>query len=196
VAQYPSIGYYPAESFDPDSYRTNRKLPTHIRMTDRDAYWGAKVVTAFTNPQIEAVVAAADLPPADAAYAVHALEVRRDIIGRRYLRAFAAVEEPAVSPTGDQVCFQDLAIARGYAQPAEARYHVEVGDGRGQRLYVGEHYADGPRSCVPIAASDVGSGYRVVSISTTNTKAKASRIHLRWRDAEHRFVVVGLERDE
>ncbi|HVY45749.1 MAG TPA: hypothetical protein VHB21_07710 [Minicystis sp.] len=205
VTEHPSIGYFPAETFDPDTFRTNRKLPSHVRMTDRDAYWGAKVVTAFTDAQIEAVVAAAELPPADAAYTAHALRVRRDILGRRYLRAVAAVEAPALSPDGDQVCFQDLAIARGYAQPAEARYHVEVADGRGNRIYAGEHRPDGPRTCVPIAARDVGTGYRIVSLATTldggagsakRLTTKAARIHLRWREAERRFVVVGLERDE
>jgi hypothetical protein len=205
VARYPSIGYFPAETFDPDAFRTNRKLPTHVRMTDRDAYWGAKLVTAFTDAQIDAVVAAADLPAPDAAYAVHALEVRRDILGRRYLRAVAAVEEPTPSPDGQQVCFRDLAIARGFARPEEALYHVEVGDGRGGRLTGSDQRPDGPRTCVPLAAREPGTGYRVVSISTTlaggagvpaRETTKASRIHLRWRDAEHRFVVVGLERDE
>jgi hypothetical protein len=205
VTEHPSIGYLPAETFDPDIFRTNRKLPSHVRMTDRDAYWGAKVVTAFTDAQIKAVIAAADLPSADAAYAVHALEVRRDIIGRRYLRAIAAVEAPALSQDGREVCFQDLAIARGYAHPAEARYHIAVADGLGHSLDSGEQRPGGPRTCVPIAAGDVGSGYRVVSIATTldggagSTKrltTKASRIHLRWREAERRFVVVGLERDE
>jgi hypothetical protein len=205
TTEHPSIGYFPAETFDPDHFRTNRKLPTHVRMTDRDAYWGAKVVTAFTDAQIEAVVAAADLPAADAAYATHALEVRRDIIGRRYLRAVAAVEEPASSPGGGEVCFQDLAIARGYARAAEARYRVEVGDGRGGRLYTGDQRPEGAHTCVPIAAKDVGTGYRVVSIATVldggagvpgSATTKASRIHLRWRDADKRFVVVGLERDE
>jgi hypothetical protein len=205
VTRYPAIGYLPAEGFDPDTFRTNRKLPTHVRMTERDAYWGTKLVTAFTDAQIEAVIAAADLPAPDAAYATHALEVRRDILGRRYLRAIAAVEEPALSPDGGEVCFQDLAIARGYATPAEARYRVEVDDGRGGRLYAGERRPDGPRTCVPLAAGDVGTGYRVVSISAAlaggagvpgRTVTKASRIHLRWRDAERRFVVVGLERDE
>jgi hypothetical protein len=205
TAEHPSIGYFPAETFDPDTFRTNRKLPTHIRMTDRDAYWGAKVVTAFTDAQLEAVVAAADLPPADASYAVHALEVRRDIIGRRYLRAFAAVEEPAPSPDGAKVCFDDLTLARGYAHPSEVSYHVEVGDGRGATLWAGDVRPEGTRTCVPLAAEDVGTGYRVVSIAATldggagapgRTLTKASRVHLRWRDAEHRFVVVGLERDE
>ena len=35
----------PPRRFDPDTFRTNRKLPSHMRLTDRDAYWGAKLVT-------------------------------------------------------------------------------------------------------------------------------------------------------
>jgi hypothetical protein len=198
VAQYPSLGYFPAEDFDPDAFRTNRKLPTHVRMTDRDAYWGAKVVTSFTNAQLEAVVAAAELPAADAAYAVHALEVRRDILGRRYLRAVAAVEAPAVSPDGAQLCFDDLAIARGYAAPAEATYKVEITDGRGGALSTREQRAEGPRACAPLPAGPPGTGYRVVAVTTTlaGHASKTSRVHLRWRAALGRFAVVGLERDE
>ena len=204
VTEHPSIGYLPAEAFEPDQFRTNRRLPTHMRMTDSDAYWGAKVLTAFTDAQIEAVVATADLPAADAAYATHALEVRRDILGRRYLRAMAAVEEPAPSPDGAQVCFQDLSIARGYAQAAEARYHVEVSDGRGaQHARASSSRQDRGRACR--SAAPVGTGYRIVAVSTSlaggagsakTHVTKTSRIHLRWRETERRFVVVGLERDE
>ena len=205
VAEYPSIGYYPAESFDPDAYRTNRKLPTHLRMTDRDAYWGAKIVTSFSDAQLAAVVAAAHYPQPDAAYLEHALRVRRDIIGRRYLRAMAAVEEPVVAEDGAQVCFQDLAIARRYADPWETRYQVEIGDGRGARLAAFEQMASGARTCIPFPSAPPGTGYRIVRIVTQlgdgagspqKRVTKASRIHLRWREREHRFVVVGLERDE
>jgi hypothetical protein len=205
VEQYPSVGYYPAETFDPDAYRTNRKLPTHIRMTDRDAYWGAKIVTSFSDEQLAAVVATARYPQPDGAYVEHALRVRRDIIGRRYLRAVAAVEEPAVSDDGARVCFRDLAIARRYAEPWETRYLVDVGDGRGNRLAKLEQTTTSARTCVPFAGDTVGSGYRVVSVVTElgggaggvqKSTTKASRIHLRWRERERRFVVVGLERDE
>ena len=47
----------PAETFDVEAFRTNRKVPAHKRMTDRDAYWGAKVVTSFTDAQLAAVAA-------------------------------------------------------------------------------------------------------------------------------------------
>jgi hypothetical protein len=203
--RYPSIGYYPAETFDPDAHRTNRKVPAHARLTDRDAYWGAKVVTSFTDAQLDALVAAAELPADAAGYLAHALKVRRDIIGRRYLRPMAAVERPQVSPGGAEVCFEDLTLARGYARASEVRHLFEITDGHGNRLAAGERAAAGARACVPIGGAGRGTGYRVARIATRLAAAdgaadavvsKAARVHLRWRDAERRFVVVGLERDE
>ena len=203
VALYPSIGYFPAETFDPDEYRTNRKLPTHVRMTDRDAYWGAKVVTSFTDQQLAAIVTTARLAAPDAAYIDYALRVRRDIIGRRYLRAMAAVEEPMVSEDGAQVCFHDLTLGRRYAEPWEVRYLIDVSDGRGQRLAAFPQAATSAHTCLSLPSAPVGSGYRIVQVTAqmgagnaARSTTKATRIHLRWREAEHRFVVVGLERDE
>ena len=206
TAEHPQLGYFPAESFDPDTFRTNQRIPSHIRMTDRDAYWGAKLVTSFTDEQIAAMVATARLPDADGRYIERTLRVRRDIIGRRYLRAVAAVEHPSMSPDGTRICFEDLAIARGYAQAAEVRYAVEVSDGRGNRVAAYEQEAAGPVACVPIGSTEPrATGYRVVEIRSRlvgaagregNHVSKATRVHLRWRDAERRFVLVGMERDE
>jgi hypothetical protein len=205
TTQHPAIGYFPAESFDPDTFRTNRKLPSHMRLTDRDKYWGAKLVTAFSDEQIATLVSTARLPEADARYIDRGLRVRRDIIGRRYLRAVTAVEHPSMAPDGTRICFEDLAIARGYAQAAEVRYDVEADDGLGIRSARFEQEAAGPAACVPIGGAERGSGYRVVSIRARFVGAagqegvhvaKATRVHLRWRDGIGRFVIVGLERDE
>ena len=200
---YPSIGYYPAESFDPDTYRGNRRVPAHMRMTARDAYWGAKIVTSFTDEQLHAVVAAAGLPDRDAAYLEHALEVRRDIIGRRYLRAIAAVENPALSPDGGLLCFDDLAVGRGYAGRDEPTYLVDRLDGDGRVVASFEQRATGPRACVGTGGPDPGMPYQVIRMRERlrgprgeAIVGKASRVHLRWRAAERKFVVVGLERDE
>jgi hypothetical protein len=205
TTEHPALGYFPAESFDPDNFRTNKKVPSHMRLTDRDAYWGAKLVTAFSDEQIATVVAAARLPEADAGYIDRGLRVRRDIIGRRYLRAVAAVEGPTMAPDGTRVCFEDLAIARGYAQPAEVRYEVDADDGFGNRVATYEQEATGPAACIPIGGAEKGSGYRVLSVRARFVGAaghegvhvgKATRVHLRWRASIGRFVVVGLERDE
>src|SRR6185369_8185050 len=107
----------------------------------RDAYWGAKLVTSFSDEQIGVLVATARLPEDDGRYVEHALRVRCDIIGWRYLRAVAAVESPSMSPDGTRICFQDLAIACGYAQPVEVCYRIEASDGRGNRLAVYEQRA-------------------------------------------------------
>jgi hypothetical protein len=210
AGNYTAIGYFPAESFNPDTYRWERKNPAYMRMTDRDAYWGAKLVTSFTDAQIDAVVLAARLPDPDSTYLRHALKVRRDIIGRRYLRAMAAVEGPQVSHDGEKLCFDDLAVARGYVSPLEARYEVGVRDLAVKNAPAAttvwtEQAATGSRTCVPYGGVEPGSGYRIVEIRTRLAGAKnapiaqltkAARVHLKWRPDEGRFVVVGLERDE
>ena len=204
VTELPSAGWFPAEDFDPDEYRPRIKVPAHMRRTARDLYWGAKVVTSFTDAQIEAVVVTARMPARDAAYVNHALKVRRDIIGRRYLRPMTAVENPTVSLDGSHVCFDDLAIARGYAGAREVRYQVDVTDGSGNRLAASREWPTGDgHGCVPLGEPGPGTGYRVVQVATvlvgsseSTATCKPARIHLRWRQAAGRFVVVGLERDE
>jgi hypothetical protein len=66
-------------------------------------------------------------------------------------------------------------------------------------LAAGEQAAGGPHSCVTLGGAGRGTGYRIVSVREQlggGPPGKAARIHLRWRDAERRFVVVGLEREE
>lgn len=204
--EHPALGAIPAESFDPDTFRTNRKVPAFMRLTARDAYWGAKLVTAFTDDDIAALVATARLAQDDADYLERALRVRRDIIGRRYLRAVTAVEDPALSSDGTALCFEDRAIARRYASPVEIAYQLRVTDGQGGSLGEREVEPTGPRTCVPIGGAEPGAtGYRVVALTARVAggagragvpRAKTTRVHLRWRASERRFVVVGLERDE
>jgi hypothetical protein len=207
VFRYPAVGYYP-DTFDPDQYRQNRKNPAFVRMTDRDAYWGAKVVTAFSDDQIGAIVRAARLPAADAGYLEHAMISRRDIIGRRYLRTVAAVERPAPADDGTSLCFDDLAIVRGYAAPATTRYRVRVLDAAGVQLAAEELPSAGSRTCVGLGPSiDAPQGwYRVVEVRTLFEEgmvsqvparaSKAARVHLQLRAVERHPRVVGLEREE
>ena len=185
VAEHPAVGWLPAEDFDVEAFRTGRKVPAHKRMTDRDAYWGAKLVTSFTDAQLGAVAEAARIDPGDAAYLARTLAARRDVIGRRYLTGLTAVEAPAVITEGGsaRICFDDLAVERGYVEVERLRYRVSVRDGRGRPLADANVRAQGPRTCV--AAPDVRSGYRVVAIGAELAvaggswrAAKASRIHV------------------
>ena len=196
AGEHPEIGWFPAEEFDPDEYRSGRKVPAHRRMTDRDAYWGAKLVTSFSDAQITASVARARLPPSEQVYLTRALRIRRDIIGRRYLRAMTAIEAPRVADGGRALCFDDLAVARGYAAAGEVRYDVAIEDESGSRWRGGfSARAAAATTCVPLPSA--GAHYRVVEVRTVFPReegprrlAKPARVHLAGTS------VLGLERDE
>ncbi|MFH0898997.1 MAG: hypothetical protein V2A73_00050 [Pseudomonadota bacterium] len=217
VGKYPAIGWLPAGDWNPATFRTGRKVPAHMRMTDRDAYWGAKIVTSFTDQQIAAIVHQAGYDSDDAAHVERALRIRRDRIGRLYLSRVTAVERPAIAEEGRQICYTDLLGQRGLVDPRQIVVSFQVVDGSGRRMAAGAQRLTGPRVCLPIGPSRLvgqcstmprampGLGertpvatYRVVTVSSTiaGAPAKPARIHLAWRASEKRFVVVGLERDE
>jgi hypothetical protein len=186
----PALGWYVVEGWRPDRFRTAWPLPAYVRMTDRDGYWGAKVVTAFTDEQIGAAVGAGRFAARDAARLERVLRTRRDAIGRHWLRRLTAVEQPALSPGGAALCFRDVAIERGAARAGGVRYTVVAG---GERRWF---HAHGPRSCLPLPL--LPRDYAVITVVSRvdGVLARAARVHLAWRSGQSRFVVVGLDRDE
>jgi hypothetical protein len=185
-----AVGWFPGEGWRPDGFRTEFPLPAYVRITDRDAYWGAKLVTAFTDQQIRAAVSAGGYAAADAARLERALRARRDAIGRQWLTRLSSVELPGLSSDGRELCFRDVAIARGAARVGGVLYGVLTGDE--QRWLP----AQGARSCLPLPA--LRGDYVVITILTRieGVLARAARVHLAWRSGERRFAVVGFERDE
>jgi hypothetical protein len=190
LREAPALGWFVADQWRPGRFRTAWPLPAYVRMTDRDGYWGAKVVTAFTDEQIRAAVSAGRFAAADAARLERALRARRDTIGRYWLRRVTAVEQPALSADGATLCFRDLAIERGGARVGGVRYTVVAG---GQRRWF---QAQGPRSCLPLPP--LRGRYAVVAIVSRveGMLARPARVHLAWRSHQRRFAIVGLERDE
>jgi hypothetical protein len=186
----PALGWFAGEGWSPGGFRTAWPLPAYVRMTDRDGYWGAKLVTAFTDEQIRAAVSAGRFAAADAARLERVLRARRDAIGRHWLTRLTAVEQPALSPGGTALCFRDAAIERGAARAGGVRYTVVVG---GVRSWF---HAQGPRSCPPLPA--LRGDYVVVTVVSRveGFLARPTRVHLAWRSGQRRFVIVGLERDE
>ncbi|MBI4511886.1 MAG: hypothetical protein HY698_19790 [Deltaproteobacteria bacterium] len=196
VRRYPSLGWLPADGWDPSSFRTKRKVPAHLRMTPRDAYWGAKLVTSFSDEQIHAAVVTGDYPRETSWELERALRVRRDAIAREWLLPMTALEEPRISQGGRILCFRDLAIERGAITAPEVKYLVTVADDRGKVLSRDAWTPRGSEPC--LGTGDQGKGYRVVTIVAKSNGhfAKGARVHYAWRELEKRHVVVGLERDE
>jgi hypothetical protein len=166
-------------------------------MTARDAYWGAKLVTSFTDLQIEALVDAAGYRGASARELSYALRVRRDRIGERYLVALTAVERPRVSEDGRSLCFEDLALARGFLPAGQVAHRLTVRDAQGAIRHQVEVPAAGEETCLPLGDAAAGASYQIASVETVvgGWQAAAARVHLR-RQAAGRLAVIGLERDE
>lgn len=126
---HPSVGSYSAELFDPGAWVPGIPNPAFDRMTVRDAYWGAKLVSGFGEEQIRAAVAAGRLsdPTAEEAL-VRALIERRDRTVRHWFLRVTPLDAPRVTGGAAQPTleFRELALAEGIVPAGERRYRVEL----------------------------------------------------------------------
>lgn len=206
----PEVGWYrPTDTWNPEEFRPAHPLSAHPRMTERDGYWGAKVITSFTDEQIRAVVAAAGYSPAAAAEVEHALRARRDRIGERYLTRFVAAERPFVSHDGATFCFSDVAIERQFLAPSAVEYRATIAEPasgadatRARIAWSGRPTS--ARTCFPLGVPP-GANYLVVTLegrlsgvdgASRARDLRPTSVHLRWRGHGRGYGVVGIERAE
>lgn len=103
----PSIGFYSVDNFYPEDWRTNMVNPAFINRTDRDGYWGAKIVMSFTDEQLAAAVEAGEYSDPEAeAYLLEGLKARRDSTGRYWFHEVSPLDDPRVE--AGALVFDDL----------------------------------------------------------------------------------------
>lgn len=108
----PSIGMFESTVYEPQKFRTLVPQPAFRMMTERDAYWGAKLVSSFSDAQIAAAVESAHFDdPRSGAYLVANLIVRRDKIARYWFARTAPLDFFHVED--GVLCFNDLAADIG-----------------------------------------------------------------------------------
>jgi hypothetical protein len=132
------IGYYDSELFEPERWKPNYPNPAFNRMDDADGYWGAKIVTAFSDEVIEKLAQAGAYSRFEVtSYLANTLKQRRDAIGRYWLDRVAPLEE--FDLTGGRLVFRDLAVERGYALEEIARgYRLQVEGKRESLTFTGQ----------------------------------------------------------
>lgn len=128
--EYPAVGYFESEHFDPERWRPTYPNPAFLRMTLRDAYWGTKIVTSFTDEDIDTIVHTGGFTdPRAERYVANVLKARRDKIGHYYftrvnpLDRFSLVDDGA---SEQALTFENLALSRGYAPAKTAVYRYVV----------------------------------------------------------------------
>ncbi len=127
--RYPEIGYYQAELFDPGEWKPNYPNLAFLRMDDADAYWGAKLVTAYSDEIVDSLAESGKYSrPEVTAYLKTVLKQRKDAIGNYWFDRITPLEAPSLerSEAGFRLHFRDLALERGYVKAATRTYRVQM----------------------------------------------------------------------
>lgn len=134
---YPEVGYFQAEVFDPSQWKPNYPNLAFLRMDEGDAYWGAKIVTAFSDGLIRRLVEAGEYSrPEVSRHVEEVLKRRRHAIGLHWLDLVTPLEELTLEAGAGRyrLRFRDLAIERGFAERSSRRYRVWIEDLDGRKL--------------------------------------------------------------
>ena len=110
---YPTIGLWNSSTFVPDRFQFSAPNMATVNMTFLDAYWGARIVSAFTDNHIDELVKTAQYSnPKAAAYSARILKERRDKIMSYYFKNVAPLDSFALTQQNDSlyIHFIDLAL--------------------------------------------------------------------------------------
>jgi hypothetical protein len=177
------LGYYTAEPFDPDRYRTAYPFGPYKRVTEADAAWGARILARITPAMVVALVGSAGLTDKTMERElVKALLGRRDKLLRRFLSRLSPLARPRLA--GDQLCVTDARIEGGL------NVKGVVTARQGDRALTVQR--NGAESCVGALARSVTSdGYALVTLRADDTGPL--RVHLYHKDGTYR--IAGLDRE-
>ena len=94
---YPSIGKFEWKVFDPERWVPEYPNPAFLNRLPDDEFWGAKLVTAFTDDDIRAIVSMGQLSDKKAEdWLVECLIKRRDKIGQVYFSKVLPLDKFAI----------------------------------------------------------------------------------------------------
>ncbi len=119
------LGYFESTKFHPMAFKPMEPNTAFANFTDRDGYWAAKIISAFTDAHIEAAVAEGKYPSPEAArYISRTLAERRDKIARYF---FDRVSPLDFFRYEDGILrFHDLGAERGIYPGQTPRYRYRV----------------------------------------------------------------------
>jgi hypothetical protein len=142
---YPEVGHFEASLFDPKTWKPNYPNLAFEEMDESDAYWGAKIVTAFTDEHIRALASAGQYSrPEVTRYVEDTFRKRRDAIGAYWFSVVSPLEDFELDASRSEwtLKFRDLGVERGYAAEnrgyrlviREASKLQQVGDGASEAV--------------------------------------------------------------
>jgi hypothetical protein len=134
---YTEVGYFPGELFEPAKWKPNYPNLSFERTDAGDAYWGAKVVTAYPDALIEKLAEAGEYSRAEVTrFVADTFKSRRDGIGRHWLNGITPLEEfrIEVQDRRTRLHMRDIGVERGYASRDSRIYRYSVRDTRNRKV--------------------------------------------------------------
>lgn len=120
--EYESVGRWESESFEPQEWKNDYPNPAFVRMTDRDAFWAAKIIMRFTSEELLAIVETGQLSdPEQERYFHQVLVERQHKSARYYMNRMNPLDEFQVTDEG--LRFANLSERYGFAE-AGTRYEM------------------------------------------------------------------------
>ncbi|UCH82796.1 MAG: hypothetical protein JSW50_09975 [Candidatus Latescibacterota bacterium] len=120
---FAEVGYWDSDYFKANEFRPTLPNDLFANTTDRDGYWGAKIVGAFSDTHLKAIVEEAQYrEPGAAEYVVGILTQNRDIVVRYFFDRVAPLD--FFSIVGGEIHFQDLGDRYGVYPGTQPRYRV------------------------------------------------------------------------
>ena len=199
--EYESVGRWESAFYEPQSWRNDYPNPAFVRMTDRDAFWAAKIIMRFTPEELRAIVEAGEFSdPREEEYFLEVLVERQRKTGREYLNRLNPLDEFGVA---DGVLrFANLAERYDFADPGST-YRVQWsiydnGADRAQSLGAAQEQT---RTDLPLPqAAEVAPGgnrFLLAEIRTQHDDRPRwnRRVGVYLRPVGDTFEVVGIERE-
>lgn len=122
----PSVGYFSAKLFQPGDFAFIIPNPAFQKATERDGFWGAKIVMSFSDQDIRTIVETAEYENSeDEEYIIETLIRRRDKTGRYWYGKVNPLDDFEFSANPDNhlgLRFRDLAVAAGFEEHTNTAY--------------------------------------------------------------------------
>jgi hypothetical protein len=126
------VGYFESQIFEPKVFKPLKPNAAFANLTDRDGYWAAKIISAFSDAHLEAIAAdGKSANPEATRWIARVLGERRDKIARYYFDRIPPLDF-FVNRDG-AVRFRDLGAERRIYPGSSARYRARMAASTAER---------------------------------------------------------------
>lgn len=180
----PSVGLFEWKVFDPEKWVPEYPNSAFRNRLPDDDFWGAKLVTSFTDEELKALISTGKLSdPKAAAWLLECLSKRRDKIGKTYFSRVLPVDQFAVQ--SGELRWVDLGAKTGLLPAANVSLQWFSFDNEAEK----KTPLGGQTSAkLPLVNGKSYEGYYGVTITNTKTPSQTVDVYLRGNQ------IVGIDR--